>query len=82
MKTCFVVDLAELTDFELRCEAAAGDSQVVGVLLNVQEGDVRVPQFEVSAGAAGHKHLATGREAARRNAGLTHCAAPANTGNV
>lgn len=57
---------------KLGCEAAAGDSHVVGVLLSMQEVDVHVPEFEVPAGAAGHKHLATGREAAGHDTGLAH----------
>ena len=60
------------TDFKLGCEAAAGDSQVVGVLLSMQEVDIRVPEFEVPTGAAGHKHLAAGREAAGHDTGLAH----------
>lgn len=67
--------MAELTNVKLGCEAAAGDSQVVGVLLSTQEVDVHIPQFEVSLGAAGHEHLATGREAAGHDTGLAHCAA-------
>lgn len=63
----------KLTHFKLRGEAAAGDSQVMGILVRVQEADVHVPQFEVSVGAAGHEHLATGRETAGRDAGLAHC---------
>ena len=47
----------------------------MGVLLSMQEVDVRIPQFEVSVGAAGRKHLATGREAACHNTGLAHCTA-------
>lgn len=35
----------------------------------------RIPESEVSVGAAGHKHLATGREAAGHNTGLAHCTA-------
>lgn len=60
------------------CKAAAGDSQVVGVLLGVQEVHVRVPEFEVSAGAAGHKHLAAGGEAAGHNTGLADRTASVN----
>lgn len=69
--------MAELTNLKLGCKAAAGDSQVVGILLSTQEVDVHVPEFEVSLGAAGHKHLATRREAAGHNTGLAHCAASA-----
>lgn len=47
----------------------------MGILLSVQQVDVRIPQFEVSAGAAGHKHLTTGREAAGHDTGLAHCTA-------
>lgn len=75
-------DLAEwalkLTDFKLGCKAAAGDSQVVGVLLGVQQVHVRFPEFEVSAGAAGHKHLAAGREAAGHDTGLADRTASGN----
>ena len=46
---------SELTNFELVCRAAAGDSQVMGVLFSVLEADVQVPQFKVSTGAASHK---------------------------
>lgn len=49
----------------------------MGVLLSMQETDVHIPEFEVSIGAAGHEHLATGREAAGHNTGLAHCAAAA-----
>ena len=65
-------DLSELTRSEVRGRAAAGDSQVVGVLLGVQEADVHVPQFQVAVGAAGHEDLATRREATRHDTGLAH----------
>lgn len=55
----------------MRCKAAAGDSQIVGALLSVQEVHVCLPEFEVSVGAAGHNDLTAGREAAGHNAGLT-----------
>lgn len=67
--------LSELTNFKLGCRAAAGDSQVMGVLLSMQEVDVHIPQFKVSVSAASHEKLATRREAASHNAGLAHCAA-------
>lgn len=67
--------MSALTNSELGCRAAAGDSQVVGILLSMQEADVHVPQLKVSVGAAGHEKLATRRKAASHNAGLAHCAA-------
>lgn len=60
----------------MRCEAAAGDSQVVRILHAAEQVDVRVPQLEVSVGAAGHKHLATWGEAAGHHTGLTDLQAP------
>lgn len=62
----------ELTNDELGCKAATGDSQVVSVLLSVQKAGVSIPEFEVSTGAAGHKHLGTWREAASHDAGLAY----------
>lgn len=66
----------ELTGCEVMGEAAAGDPQVVRVLLCGQWADVHVPEAEVSLAAASHKDLTAGREAARRHAGLAHGAAP------
>lgn len=50
----------------------------MGILLRVQKLHVRVPEFDVSVGAAAHKHLAAGRKAAGRHAGLADRAAAAN----
>lgn len=62
----------ELTNDELGCKAATGDSQVVSVLLSVHKAGVSIPEFEVSTGAASHKHLGTWREAASHDAGLAY----------
>lgn len=51
----------------------------MGILLRVQKLHVRVPEFDVSVGAAAHKHLAAGRKAAGRHAGLADRAAAATT---
>lgn len=67
-----------LTHIKLRCESAAGDSQVVCVLLTAEQVHVCVPQLEVSVGAAGHKHLATWGEATGHHTGLADRAAPAD----
>lgn len=77
-----MICLSTLTHFKLRCKAAAGDSQVVGVLLTVQQVHVCIPQFEVSSGAASHKHLATRGEAAGHDTGLAHWAASVNHNNI
>lgn len=50
----------------------------MGVLLSVQKVHVCVPEFDVSVGAAGHKHLAAGRKAAGHHAGLADRAAAGN----
>lgn len=60
------------------CKAAAGDSEVVGVPLGMQEVHVCIPEFQVSAGAAGHKHLAAGGEAAGHHTGLADRTASVN----
>lgn len=44
----------------------------MSVLLSVQKAGVSIPEFEVSTGAAGHKHLGTWREAASHDAGLSY----------
>lgn len=44
----------------------------MSVLLSVQKAGVSIPEFEVSTGAAGHKHLGTWREAASHDAGLAY----------
>lgn len=72
----------ELTNDELGCKAATGDSQVVSVLLSVQKAGVSIPEFEVSTGAAGHKHLGTWREAASHDAGLAYGGTSARGGGV
>lgn len=69
----------ELTHIIIGCKGAAGDPEVVGVLLSEQEFHVGVPEFDVSEGAADHKHLAAGREAAGHHAGL---ADRATSGNI
>lgn len=61
------------------CKAAAGNSEVVGVLLGMQEVDVRIPEFQVSVSAAGDKHLAAGGEAAGHHAGLADRTASEDT---
>lgn len=68
----------ELTHFKSGCKAAAGDPEVVGVLLNEQELHVRVPEFDVSVGAAAHEHLIAGRKAAGHHTGLADRAASGN----
>lgn len=60
------------TNEELGSKGAAGHSQVMSVLLSVQQTRLQIPEFQVSVGAAAHKHLPTGREAAGHNTGLTH----------
>lgn len=60
----------------MRCEAAAGDSQVVRVPLTAQQVHVGVPQLQVSVSAASHKHLTTRWEAAGHHTGLTDLDAP------
>lgn len=44
----------------------------MSVLLSVQKAGVSIPEFEVSTGVAGHKHLGTWREAASHDAGLAY----------
>lgn len=68
----------ELTHIKTGCKAAAGDPEVVGVLLSEQQLHVRVPEFDVSVGAAAHEHLVAGREAAGHHTGLTDRAASGN----
>lgn len=68
----------ELTHIKTGREAAAGDTEVVGVLLSEQEPHVRVPEFDVSVGAAAHEHLVAGRKAAGHHAGLAGRAASGN----
>lgn len=68
----------ELTHIKVGCKAAAGDPEVVGVLLSEEELHVRVPEFDVSVGAAAHEHLIAGRKAAGHHAGLAGRAAPGN----
>lgn len=50
----------------------------MGILLSVQKLHVPVPEFDVSVGAAAHKHLAAGRKAAGHHAGLADRAAAGN----
>lgn len=68
----------ELTHIKPGCKAAAGDPEVVGILLSEQELHVRVPEFDVSVGAAGHEHLVAGRKAAGHHTGLADRAASGN----
>lgn len=68
----------ELTHIKSGCKAAAGDPEVVGVFLSEQELNVRVPEFDVSVGAAAHEHLVAGRKAASHHAGLADRAASGN----
>lgn len=75
----FVTWILELTNVKLGCKAAACDSQVMGVLLSMQQVNVRIPEFEIPVGAASDKHLAAGREAAGHHTGLAHRAASGNS---
>lgn len=68
----------ELTHIKTGCKAAAGDPEVVGVLLGEQQLHVRVPEFDVSVGAAAHEHLVAGGEAAGHHTGLADRAASAD----
>lgn len=54
----------------------------MSVLLSVQKAGVSIPEFEVSTGAAGHKHLGTWREAASHDAGLAYGGTSARGGDV
>lgn len=67
-----------LTHIKSGCKGAAGDPEVVGVLLSEQELHVQVPQFDVSVGAAAHEHLVAGGKAAGHHTGLADRAASAN----
>lgn len=60
-------------------EGAAGDPQVMGVLLFVELVHVQVPEPQVSIGGAGHEHLATRSEGAGDHCGVVSCSGPSQT---
>lgn len=61
-----------ITTEDLGAKAAAGDPQVVSVLLRVQLVHVQVPKPEVPIRRSSDKHLATGGEGAGHHSGVIH----------
>lgn len=60
-------------------EGAAGDPQVVGVLLFVELVHVQVPEPQVSIGGAGHEHLAARSEGAGDHCCVVNRSSPSQT---
>lgn len=65
-----------LTTEDAGSEGAAGDPQVVGVLLCVELVHVQVPQTQVSIRGAGHEHLTAGAEGAGHHCCVIHRSGP------
>lgn len=65
-----------LTAEDVGGEGAAGDPEVVGVVLFVELLHAQVPQSQVSVGGAGHKHLTAGAEGAGHQGRVAHRSSP------
>lgn len=65
-----------LTAEDVGGEGAAGDPEVVGVVLFVQLLHVQVPQSQVSVGGSSHEHLTAGAEGAGHHGRVAHCSGP------
>lgn len=65
-----------LTAEDVWGEGAAGDPEVVGVILFVELLHVQVPQPQVSVGRSSQKHLTAGAEGAGHHGGVAHCSSP------
>ena len=68
-----------LTTEDVWREGAAGDPQVVGVLLCMELVHVQVPQTQVSVCGAGHEYLAAGAEGAGYHCRVSNSPSPAQT---
>lgn len=73
------VPTVALTAEDVGGEGAAGDPEVVGVVLFVQLRHLQVPQPQVSVGGSRHEHLTAGAEGAGDQGGVAHCRAPSET---
>lgn len=71
-----------LTTEDVGGEGAAGDPQVVDVLLCMEMVHVQVPQTQISVGGAGHEHLTAGAEGAGHDGGVAHSSGPEHTRTV
>lgn len=65
-----------LTAEDVGSEGAAGDPEVVGVILFVELLHVQVPQSQVSVGGSAHKHLTARAEGAGHHRCVLHCSGP------
>lgn len=70
------VQSVALTAEDVGSEGAAGDPEVVGVILFVELLHVQVPQSQVSVGGSAHKHLTARAEGAGHHRCVLHRSGP------
>lgn len=70
------VQSVALTAEDVGSEGAAGDPEVVGVILFVELLHVQVPQSQVSVGGSAHKHLTAWAEGAGHHRCVLHRSGP------
>lgn len=63
-----------LTAEDVGSKSAAGDPEVVGIILFVELLHVQVPQSQVSVAGSSHKHLTARAEGAGDHRCVVHCA--------
>lgn len=65
-----------LTAVDAGSKAAAGDPQVVGILLREELVQAQVPQTQISIGGARHEHLTARAEGTSHHCCVTHSSSP------